>query len=205
MVIRRGSRTFGKIIRQACQSVGVGRRGAVPRIGQRQARAIVRAARTPTCPGHGSGGVALGVHALQQRYQAGQEAEHAAAFVATLDALGLADAHVCGHSFGALVALELAAGRYRHRVRSLVLLEPAPAGVLTDPDEGEAGRRVLGPVMGAGRPEISRPPTTGSSLRSVDPTTVRSPSGRSARAPSPSRCAGHAPSWPWVVLPASGS
>lgn len=75
--------------------------------------------------------------------------EHAAAFMATLDALGLEDAHVCGHSFGALVALELAAGRYRSRVRSLVLLEPAPAGALTDTDEADAGRQVLGPVMGA--------------------------------------------------------
>ncbi|MDN5768706.1 MAG: alpha/beta fold hydrolase [Humibacillus sp.] len=47
--------------------------------------------------------------------------EHAAAFVDALDALGLADAHLCGHSFGALVALELAAGQHRNRVRSLVL------------------------------------------------------------------------------------
>lgn len=75
--------------------------------------------------------------------------DHAEAFVAMLDALDLADAHVCGHSFGALVALQLAAGPHRHRVRSLVLLEPAPAGVLVEPDEGAAGRKHLGPAMAA--------------------------------------------------------
>lgn len=75
--------------------------------------------------------------------------EHAAAFAATLDALDVADAHVCGHSFGALVALQLAAGPTGDRVRSLVLLEPAPAGALTDPDTTEAGRRALGPAMAA--------------------------------------------------------
>lgn len=76
-------------------------------------------------------------------------AEHAEAFATTLDALGLVDAHVVGHSFGALVALQLAAAQHRHRVRSLVLLGPAPAVVLSDPEEGEAGKEVLGPVMGA--------------------------------------------------------
>lgn len=75
--------------------------------------------------------------------------DHAAAFVEVLDALGLSEVHVCGHSFGALVALELAAGDHRRRVRSLVLLEPAAAGALTDVDEDDVGRQILGPIMGA--------------------------------------------------------
>lgn len=65
--------------------------------------------------------------------------DYAATFVALLDALGLRDAHVCGHSFGAPVALQLAAGEHRHRIRSVTLLEPATAGALTDPAESETG------------------------------------------------------------------
>lgn len=45
----------------------------------------------------------------------------------------MADANVCSHSFGALVALQLAAGSTGSRVRSLVLMEATPAGVLIDP------------------------------------------------------------------------
>jgi len=51
---------------------------------------------------------------------------HVADLVAVLDAAGLARAVVVGHSFGGLLALRLAA-RAPHRVRGLVLLDPAVA------------------------------------------------------------------------------
>ena len=60
-----------------------------------------------------------------------------------LDALGIDAAHVCGHSSSALIGLELAL-QNPARVRSLVLLEPAPCGGLAGP-----GVEAAGPVMGA--------------------------------------------------------
>ena len=51
--------------------------------------------------------------------------DHARHAVGLLDHLGFERAHVVGHSYGALIALELAA-TYPTRVASLALLEPPP-------------------------------------------------------------------------------
>ena len=75
-------------------------------------------------------------------------ADHARHCALLLDALGLNDAHVCGHSSGALVALQLALDAPT-AVRTLTLLEPAPAGDLAEPADGEAIGRLLGPAIGA--------------------------------------------------------
>ncbi|MGH9158582.1 MAG: alpha/beta fold hydrolase [Vicinamibacteraceae bacterium] len=60
-----------------------------------------------------------------------------------MDAIGIETAHVCGHSSGALVGLELALARPAS-VRTLVLLEPAPCGGLAGPSA-----EVAGPAFGA--------------------------------------------------------
>ena len=75
-------------------------------------------------------------------------ADHARHCALLLDALGLKDAHVCGHSSGALVALQLALD-VPTAVRTLTLLEPAPAGDLAEPADGEAIGRLIGPAMAA--------------------------------------------------------
>src|SRR5579859_79981 len=49
----------------------------------------------------------------------------AAAIEGVLDATGIEKAVVCGHSFGGLLAVEVAAA-YPHRVAGAVLLDPAP-------------------------------------------------------------------------------
>src|ERR671921_744142 len=67
---------------------------------------------------------------------------------AVLGALGLKDVHVCGHSSGALVALQLALD-VPAAVRTLTLLEPAPAGDLAEPADGEAIGRLIGPAIAA--------------------------------------------------------
>jgi pimeloyl-ACP methyl ester carboxylesterase len=59
-------------------------------------------------------------------------AERAAHCASVLDALGIERAHVCGHSSGAVIALQLALDR-PDLVRSLILLEPAPGGDLVAP------------------------------------------------------------------------
>lgn len=71
-------------------------------------------------------------YALSSRHPGPTTAkDHAADAVALLDHLGVERAHVLGHSYGAMIALTLAAA-HNERVRSLVLLEPpnlkAPAG-----------------------------------------------------------------------------
>jgi pimeloyl-ACP methyl ester carboxylesterase len=65
-----------------------------------------------------------------------------------LDELEIDTAHVCGHSSGALIALELALCR-PDAVQSLVLLEPAPASALVGPQCQAALPAALGPVMAA--------------------------------------------------------
>jgi pimeloyl-ACP methyl ester carboxylesterase len=75
-------------------------------------------------------------------------ADHAAHCAQLLDDLEIGTAHVCGHSSGALIALELALCR-PDAVQSLVLLEPAPASALVGPQCQAAVPAALGPVMGA--------------------------------------------------------
>lgn len=73
---------------------------------------------------------------------------HAAHCALLLADLGIDSALVCGHSSGALIALELA--RYRpDAVQSMVLLEPAPGADLVGPTCRAALPDVLGPVMAA--------------------------------------------------------
>lgn len=59
-------------------------------------------------------------------------ADRAAHCAQVLDHLGIERAHVCGHSSGAVIALQLALDR-PDLVQSLVLLEPAPVGALAGP------------------------------------------------------------------------
>jgi pimeloyl-ACP methyl ester carboxylesterase len=85
----------------------------------------------------------------------------AADIVALLDHLQVDQAHLVGHSEGAMIALELAAS-HPDRVRSLALLEPLPSGswlagsdfadlqgVLGPAFEAMAGRFQAGDVVGA--------------------------------------------------------
>jgi pimeloyl-ACP methyl ester carboxylesterase len=58
--------------------------------------------------------------------------DHAAHGAAVLDHLEISNAHVVGHSSGALVALDLAASR-PDLVERLTLLEPAPGGPFAPP------------------------------------------------------------------------
>ena len=83
-------------------------------------------------------------------------ADHARHCGLVLDALGLARAHVCGHSSGALVGLQLALDR-PEVVHSLVLLEPAPGGALGGPVD-PAAADLIGGAMAAW---AAGDPTTG--------------------------------------------
>ncbi len=65
-----------------------------------------------------------------------------------LDTLGLSAVHVCGHSSGALIGLQLALDR-PGLVNSLVLLDPAPCGDLLGPINAPVIGGVIGPVMEA--------------------------------------------------------
>jgi pimeloyl-ACP methyl ester carboxylesterase len=56
---------------------------------------------------------------------------------AIIKAMGIAPAHIVGHSFGGAVALNLTL-RHPELVRTLVLAEPAVSGVLRDMPENEA-------------------------------------------------------------------
>jgi pimeloyl-ACP methyl ester carboxylesterase len=56
---------------------------------------------------------------------------------AIIQAMGIAPAHVVGHSFGGAVALNLTL-RHPELVRTLVLAEPGVAGVLAETSENEA-------------------------------------------------------------------
>ncbi len=73
-------------------------------------------------------------------------ADHAAHCARLLGELEIDTAHVCGHSSGALIALELALSR-PDAVQSLVLLEPAPVSALVGPQCQSAVPAALGPVM----------------------------------------------------------
>lgn len=75
-------------------------------------------------------------------------ADHARHCGLLLDALGLAATHVCGHSSGALIGLQLALDR-PGLVHSLVLLDPAPCGDLLGPINAPVIGGVIGPVMAA--------------------------------------------------------
>ena len=66
----------------------------------------------------------------------------AADLLATADRAGLGDLHLCGQSYGAIVAIE-AARRAPARVRSLHLIEPPYLALLDDP---AARERMLGAV-----------------------------------------------------------
>lgn len=59
-------------------------------------------------------------------------AERAAHCARLVEALGIDRVHVCGHSSGAVISLQLALDR-PDLVQSLVLLEPAPVGELASP------------------------------------------------------------------------
>ncbi len=73
-------------------------------------------------------------------------AADAATCAGLLDRLGWANAHVVGHSYGAIVALQLALDA-PGRVRTLALLEPAARGVSASSEAAAA----LGPVFEAYR------------------------------------------------------
>jgi pimeloyl-ACP methyl ester carboxylesterase len=75
-------------------------------------------------------------------------ADHAAYCARVLDELEIPSAHICGHSSGALIALELALAR-PDAVQSLVLLEPAPMSALVGPQCQAALPAAIGPVMAA--------------------------------------------------------
>jgi pimeloyl-ACP methyl ester carboxylesterase len=75
-------------------------------------------------------------------------ADHARHCAELLRALGTGPAHVCGHSLGALVSLQLALDS-PSTVNSLVLLEPAPGGELASPDDLAAIGALLGPAFAA--------------------------------------------------------
>lgn len=95
------------------------------------------------------------IHIRRAGYVAGESraghltlADHASHCALLLDELGIERAHVCGHSSGALIALDLALHR-PDSVQSLILLEPAPTGALIGPRCQSAVPEVLGPVMAA--------------------------------------------------------
>jgi pimeloyl-ACP methyl ester carboxylesterase len=75
-------------------------------------------------------------------------ADHARHCASLLEALGIEAAHVCGHSSGALIGLQLAMDR-PELLRSLVLLEPAPGGDLASDANREVLGRCIGPALGA--------------------------------------------------------
>ena len=74
--------------------------------------------------------------------------DHAAHCAALLTELGIDSAHVCGHSSGALIALELALQR-PEVVQTMVLLEPSPVAELVGPICQASLPDVLGPVLAA--------------------------------------------------------
>jgi pimeloyl-ACP methyl ester carboxylesterase len=84
-------------------------------------------------------------------------ADHARHCARLLDELGLATAHVCGHSSSALIGLQLALDRSR-LVQSLTLLEPAPCGDLLGPVNSPVIAQLVGPAMAA---YASGDPSTG--------------------------------------------
>jgi pimeloyl-ACP methyl ester carboxylesterase len=74
--------------------------------------------------------------------------DHAEHCALLLNELGVDAAHVCGHSSGALITLELAI-HHPDAIRSMVLLEPAPGADLVGPACQAALPEIVGPVMGA--------------------------------------------------------
>jgi pimeloyl-ACP methyl ester carboxylesterase len=77
-------------------------------------------------------------------YRALSVAEDAATCIRLMDHVGWSDAHIVGHSYGALVALQAAVDR-PDRMRSVALLEPAARGV----SSSAAILAALGPVVAA--------------------------------------------------------
>ena len=78
------------------------------------------------------------------RYRPLTVTEDAAICARLLDHIGWSRAHIVGHSYGALVALQLAIDR-PERVRSVALLEPAARGISSSADVAAA----LQPVIAA--------------------------------------------------------
>lgn len=73
-------------------------------------------------------------------------ADHAGHCASVLSSLDIGHAHVLAHSSGALIALQLAAD-HPDLVRSLVLVEPAPAPCLLPPDVAAGFGQFLESVM----------------------------------------------------------
>lgn len=73
-------------------------------------------------------------------------AEHAQDCRALLDALDVSQAHVVGHSYGALVALRLAIDA-PEVVSSLALLDPSPPALMNPEQSVEAMRLIMHPIM----------------------------------------------------------
>jgi pimeloyl-ACP methyl ester carboxylesterase len=74
--------------------------------------------------------------------------DHAAHLAAVLDALGVRQAHVCGHSSSAFIALQLAMD-HPAAVAGRVLIEPALGTVLEGPVAAEFARSTVAPAMQA--------------------------------------------------------
>ncbi|MFC4944125.1 alpha/beta fold hydrolase [Pseudonocardia sp. GCM10023141] len=75
-------------------------------------------------------------------------ADHAAHAAAVLDALGVCDAHVAGHSSSTEIVLQLALDR-PDLVAALILSEPPLVDSLADPADLDVLHATLGPVIGA--------------------------------------------------------
>lgn len=73
-------------------------------------------------------------------------ADHARHCAAVLDSLGIAQAHVLGHSSGSLIGLQLAVDR-PDLVRSLVLVEPAAALSLLPPPVAEGFSEAINAIV----------------------------------------------------------
>jgi pimeloyl-ACP methyl ester carboxylesterase len=73
-------------------------------------------------------------------------AGHAEDALALLDQLGIASAHVLGHSYGGAIAVQLASTAPA-RVRSLTLLEPAVMAIPSGAILGEVMPKIIGPFM----------------------------------------------------------
>ncbi len=74
--------------------------------------------------------------------------DHASLVAELMDRLDLRKIHCVGHSSSCLIGLQLAIDR-PDLVRSLILLEPAPAGGLQAPASADLAREFIGPAMGA--------------------------------------------------------
>jgi len=75
-------------------------------------------------------------------------ADHARHVSALMDVLGVATAHLCGHSSSCLINLQLAMER-PEAVTSLVLMDPAPGAVLQAPSQQHFTNSVARPALAA--------------------------------------------------------